>query len=414
MRHTITKLAAVAAVAVAATIGTLATVAPARAVAYLSVSLGSSQGPNDAVAQWDAAGDPVLGLSSPGTGTWAYVQINNPPSAAPAQAPSFTTDNYGSDSPVWFMTFANGGWLYGYPSNAGLGSSNWEAARGNCTVTTVGTTYGSYTDMLASIQNAGCGGTVNSVQIEANGTQYPSSDTITNIQYNGETTVPGPDSVTVTSPGSQTGSVGATIAALQIQASSIKGDIVGKYEANGLPPGLSMNESDGAITGTPTTNGTYPVTVRAYDNGLTMGSVGFQWQVGPVPAVTYSGTIRLYKMGYCLDDRNDSASNGAVVQVWRCNGLASQRWQVESDSTIRHNGLCLDAAGYGTTNGTKVQLWACTGGANQKWDTKGYRIHYDNPAATGKVLDDTGHGGNGTRQEIWTSNGGANQLWETS
>jgi len=131
-------------------------------------------------------------------------------------------------------------------------------------------------------------------------------------------------------------------------------------------------------------------------------------------AVTYSGTIRLSKMGYCLDDRNNSGSNGAVVQVWGCNGLASQVWQVMSDGTIRHNGLCLDAVGSGTANGTKVQLWACTGGANQQWDTKGFRIHYDNPAAAGKVLDDTGYGGDGTRQQIWANTGSINQIWATS
>jgi hypothetical protein len=137
--------------------------------------------------------------------------------------------------------------------------------------------------------------------------------------------------------------------------------------------------------------------------------------VGPAaPAVTYSGTIRLSKMGYCLDDRNNSSSNGAVVQVWRCNGLPSQRWQVMSDGTIRHNGLCLDAVGSGTANGTKVQLWACTGRSNQEWDTRGYRIHYDNPAATGKVLDDTGYGGNGTQQQIWANTGTINQIWATS
>jgi Ricin-type beta-trefoil lectin domain/Bacterial Ig-like domain (group 3) len=137
--------------------------------------------------------------------------------------------------------------------------------------------------------------------------------------------------------------------------------------------------------------------------------------VGPAAsAVTYSGTIRLSKMGYCLDDRNNSGGNGAVVQVWRCNGLASQRWQVMSDGTIRHNGLCLDAVGSGTANGTKVQLWACTGHGNQKWDTKGFRIHYDNPAATGKVLDDTGYGGDGTRQQIWANTGSINQIWATS
>jgi hypothetical protein len=137
--------------------------------------------------------------------------------------------------------------------------------------------------------------------------------------------------------------------------------------------------------------------------------------VGPAAsAVTYSGTIRLSKMGYCLDDRNNSSGNGAVVQVWRCNGLASQSWQVMSDGTIRHNGLCLDAVGSGTANGTKVQLWTCTGHGNQQWDTKGFRIHYDNPAATGKVLDDTGSGGNGTRQQIWANTGSINQIWATS
>lgn len=131
------------------------------------------------------------------------------------------------------------------------------------------------------------------------------------------------------------------------------------------------------------------------------------------PSVTYTGTIRLYKMGLCLDDRNNSDSDGAIVQVWSCNGLVNQQWQVWSDGTIRHNGLCLDARNYGTANGTKVQLWACTGGANQKWDTRDWRIHYDNPAAPGKVLDDTGYGGNGTQQQIWNNLGGENQIWAT-
>ena len=45
-----------------------------------------------------------------------------------------------------------------------------------------------------------------------------------------------------------------------------------------------------------------------------------------------------------------------------------------------------------------MQLWACTGNGNQQWDTNSFRIHYDNPAATGEVLNDAGYGGNGTRQ----------------
>ena len=170
------------------------------------------------------------------------------------------------------------------------------------------------------------------------------------------------------------------------------------------------------ITDTPPTAGTYTYTASyTSDSPHVLSSTGsVTVTVSPAPTRTYSGTIRLPKMGLCLDDSNNSASNGAVVQVWKCTASPNQNWQVYSDGTIRHNGLCLDASGYGTTNGTKVQLWACTGAANQKWDTRDWRIHYDNPAADNEVLDDTGHGGNGTRQQIWTNLGGTNQYWVTS
>jgi hypothetical protein len=172
------------------------------------------------------------------------------------------------------------------------------------------------------------------------------------------------------------------------------------------------------ITDTPPVAGTYTYTASyTSDNpdiSSSTGSYVVTVSSSTSPSPSYSGTIRLTKMGLCLDDRSNSSRNGAVVQVWQCNGDAAQQWQVLSDGTIRHNGLCLDAAGYGTANGTKVQLWACTGGANQKWDTKDWRIHYDNPAAVNKVLDDTRSGGNGTQQQIWTNTGGANQYWATS
>jgi hypothetical protein len=103
-----------------------------------------------------------------------------------------------------------------------------------------------------------------------------------------------------------------------------------------------------------------------------------------------------------------------VVQVWRCNGLQNQQWQVMTNGTIEHNGLCLDASGGGTTSGTKVDLWTCTGNDNQLWDTSSWRIHYDNPSASDEVLDDTAWGRSGTQQDIWVNNGGANQIWKTS
>ena len=220
------------------------------------------------------------------------------------------------------------------------------------------------------------------------------------------------DTIAVTSPGSQSTYIGFP-ASLQIRASSGAG-LPLSYFATGLPPGLSISSS-GLITGAaggPAGSHTASVTVT---DGMASNSATFTWTVKSA-AVVYSGTIRLIKMGYCLDDRNNSSSNGAVVQVWRCTGGPSQVWQVMSDGTIRHNGLCLDAPGTG--NGTKVVLEACTPGApmgpDQQWNISNERVNYTNPSAVGKVLNDAGDGGNGTQQVLWSNTGTINEIWATS
>ena len=220
--------------------------------------------------------------------------------------------------------------------------------------------------------------------------------------------VPGGDYVTVTDPGNQVTPLSSPVS-LQIHATSSAG-LPLTYSATGLPPGLSISSS-GLITGTaggPAGSHTASVTVS---DGTASGSTTFAWTV-KAATVVYSGTIRLTKMGYCLDDRNNSGVNGAVVQVWRCTGGPNQVWQVMSDGTIRHNGLCLDAAGGGTKNGTKVDLWAYgSGKPNQQWNTKNWRV--TNPPS-GKVLNDAGYGGNGTQQVLWSYTGTINEIWATS
>jgi hypothetical protein len=210
--------------------------------------------------------------------------INSPPSAAPSTAPTFTTTNYTAGSPHWFIQFAGGDSLFGYPANAGLGTSNWQvipASSGVCQGATHTPTDDTYTSVLAFIQNAGCGGNVTGAGIIANGDQAAgTSDTITDVLYDGETLVSGPDVVTVTNPGAQTGTVGTAISTLDIAASSNKGDQIASYGANGLPPGLSVDATTGAITGTPTTAGTYSVTITATDNGGTQGTASFTWTIG--------------------------------------------------------------------------------------------------------------------------------------
>jgi O-glycosyl hydrolase len=86
------------------------------------------------------------------------------------------------------------------------------------------------------------------------------------------------NTVTVTNPGSQTGTVG-TAASLQIHASDSASGQTLTYSASGLPAGLSISSSTGLISGTPTTAGTDSVTVTATDGTGASGSAPFTWTI---------------------------------------------------------------------------------------------------------------------------------------
>ncbi|MFE0464209.1 putative Ig domain-containing protein [Kitasatospora sp. NPDC058965] len=89
-------------------------------------------------------------------------------------------------------------------------------------------------------------------------------------------TAPPADSVTVTNPGNQTGTVG-TAASLQVSASDTLNKAL-TYSATGLPAGLSIDAGTGLISGTPSAAGTSNVTVTA-DSGSATGSTSFTWTV---------------------------------------------------------------------------------------------------------------------------------------
>ena len=88
----------------------------------------------------------------------------------------------------------------------------------------------------------------------------------------------GQNTVTVTNPGSQTGTVGAA-ASLQIHATDSASGQTLSYSATGLPAGLTINASTGLISGTPTTSGSNTVTVTVKDTTGSTGTASFAWNI---------------------------------------------------------------------------------------------------------------------------------------
>jgi hypothetical protein len=86
------------------------------------------------------------------------------------------------------------------------------------------------------------------------------------------------NTVTVTNPGNQTGTVGTAVS-LQINATDSASGQTLTYSATGLPAGLSISSSTGLISGTPTTAATSSVTVTATDTTGASGSASFTWTV---------------------------------------------------------------------------------------------------------------------------------------
>ncbi|HZP53534.1 alkaline phosphatase family protein [Actinocrinis sp.] len=86
------------------------------------------------------------------------------------------------------------------------------------------------------------------------------------------------NTVTVTNPGSQSGTVGTALS-LQVQAADSASGQTLTYSASGLPAGLSINSATGLISGTPAAAGSSSVTVSAKDGTGATGSASFTWTI---------------------------------------------------------------------------------------------------------------------------------------
>ncbi len=83
--------------------------------------------------------------------------------------------------------------------------------------------------------------------------------------------------VTVTNPGSKSGTVGTAISSFTLSATG--GTAPYTWSATGLPPGVTIGSSTGTVSGTPTTAGTYNVTATATASSGGSGSTTFTFTI---------------------------------------------------------------------------------------------------------------------------------------
>lgn len=152
----------------------------------------------------------------------------------------------------------------------------------------------------------------------------------------------GKNTVTVTNPGNQTGTVGTPVS-LQITATDSSSTASLSYTAAGLPAGLSINSGSGLISGTPTKAGTSNVTVTATDNTGATGTTSFTW------TITAKGQLSVTNPG----DQTGTVGKAVSLQIQASGGTTPYAYAANGLPT----GLSIDSksgliSGTPTTAGT--------------------------------------------------------------
>ena len=139
-------------------------------------------------------------------------------------------------------------------------------------------------------------------------------------------------------------------------------------------------------------------------------------------ATTYGPYALISNQGKCMDVRDYSTSNGAVIQVYDCTFASNQNFVFYSTAyanvyTIRPThttGKCLDIKDASTSSGAQLQQWTCNGQANQMFQLQ-YVTNYLSYIlpwhVSGKCLTPSSGGGNTAPIVQMACTGAFNQEW---
>ncbi len=128
----------------------------------------------------------------------------------------------------------------------------------------------------------------------------------------------------VTTPAAQASTVGTALS-LAVTASDPDGDAL-SFSASGLPPGLGIGATNGAISGTPTTSGSYSVVVSVSDGrGGVASTAAFAWTVQALSGVTVAREAETGTFGNGARVQTaSSASGGRLIGTLNRSGAFTQ------------------------------------------------------------------------------------------
>lgn len=120
----------------------------------------------------------------------------------------------------------------------------------------------------------------------------------------------------------------------------------------------------------------------------------------------------------CIDIQGGKASNGAVLQLYRCQGGSNQQWWYNSNSgEIRGLGnkciqVCNDNSTLCRNLKNRLIINSCNGSSTQKWEYLSNSREIRNRANNGMCIEVQGGKSDDKTPIIWGKcDGGANQKW---
>ncbi|HEX3517336.1 MAG TPA: carbohydrate-binding protein, partial [Trebonia sp.] len=196
------------------------------------------------------------------------------------------------------------------------------------------------------------------------------------LTFASSTTPPG-DTVTVSSPGNQTGTVG-TAASLQVSGTDSASGQTLTFSATGLPAGLSISSS-GLVSGTPTTAATSNVTVTATDTTGAKGSASFTWTIGstaPPPSALVNGGFETGSLSPWVCQAGDAVVTAPVhsgTHAGMISPTSSQTGECDQTITLSPNTTYTltgwtqgNYAYIGVSGGATASTWTSSSGWTQQ------------------------------------------------